>query len=139
MQSFFYHNDSTQLAVNGRLYTWYTAMDGEAGDTVQGICPDGWHLPSDNEWMEWWDRLGGAEDAGMAMLAGGSSGFDAVLSGGADANGNFVYAGEWAMYWGSTEASDERAYHYGVDADGTLDRFAASKGALIHVRCVKDG
>jgi len=43
------------------------------------------------------------------------------------------------MYWASTEANEERAYHYGVNAHGILDRFAASKGALIHVRCVRDG
>jgi uncharacterized protein (TIGR02145 family) len=39
----------------GRLYTWYAAMDGaesseEAPSGVQGICPSGWHLPSDMEW-----------------------------------------------------------------------------------------
>jgi len=41
----------------GPLYTWAAAMNGSsAGNSnpsgIQGICPDGWHLPSDNEWEE---------------------------------------------------------------------------------------
>jgi len=39
----------------GRLYDWPTVMNGDSSSTtspsnVQGICPDGWHLPSDEEW-----------------------------------------------------------------------------------------
>jgi uncharacterized protein (TIGR02145 family) len=48
----------------GVLYNWTAAMDGEASSTtnpsgVQGVCPTGWHLPSDAEWTELTDYLGG--------------------------------------------------------------------------------
>lgn len=52
-----YNDDSTSYAqIYGALYTWSAAMNGEPGsnDTpsgVQGICPTGWHLPSDAEWQ----------------------------------------------------------------------------------------
>lgn len=41
----------------GVLYNWVAAMNGEESSTanpsgVQGVCPDGWHLPSDEEWTE---------------------------------------------------------------------------------------
>ena len=50
----------------------------------------------------------------------------------------FTYAGQWAMFWSSTEANEERAYHHGVDSDGQEDRFVALKSARIHVRCARD-
>ena len=136
IRSFFFQDDSVRYGVNGRLYTWGVAMNGQAGDGVQGICPDGWHLPFDTEWMELFTFLGEDQDRGAALLPGESSGFDALLSGGADARGSYLYAGEWAMFWSSTEAGKDRAYHHGVDSAGTEDRFAALKGARIHVRCL---
>jgi uncharacterized protein (TIGR02145 family) len=44
-------------ATYGVLYNWTAAMNGaESSDAnpsgVQGICPDGWHLPSDAEWKQ---------------------------------------------------------------------------------------
>ena len=41
--------------VFGRFYTWNEATGGNAGSdgsAIQGICPDGWHIPSDDEWTE---------------------------------------------------------------------------------------
>ncbi len=52
-----YNNDATYAEPYGALYTWAAAMKGaETSDQnpsrVQGVCPEGWHLPSDAEWME---------------------------------------------------------------------------------------
>src|SRR5215469_10890371 len=50
------YNDSTQYCdLYGRLYDWTTAMAGVSSSSanpsgVLGICPVGWHLPSDAEW-----------------------------------------------------------------------------------------
>lgn len=58
----------------GRLYTWNTAMNGDSSSNtnpsgVKGICPLGWHLPSDAEWMELEKSLG------MTSEEANSSGF----------------------------------------------------------------
>ncbi len=53
---YFNYNDSLQYVNSfGRLYTWYAAMNGSSStnsspSNVQGVCPDGWHLPSISEW-----------------------------------------------------------------------------------------
>ena len=49
--------------VYGRLYSWEAVIQGERSSTtnpsgVQGVCPDGWHLPSDDEWKELEKHLG---------------------------------------------------------------------------------
>jgi len=52
-----YDNDPDWCDLYGGLYTWNTAMNGESSSSenpsgVQGICPTGWHVPSDAEWTE---------------------------------------------------------------------------------------
>jgi uncharacterized protein (TIGR02145 family) len=52
-----YADDIISKATYGALYTWAAAMNGSAGSAanpsgIQGVCPSGWHLPSDAEWTE---------------------------------------------------------------------------------------
>ena len=136
IESYFFQDDSLQYSGQGRLYTWGVAMNDQVGEEVQGICPENWHLPSDAEWMELFAFMGDADDRGKALLPGESTGFDAILSGGADFRGNYLYFGTVSMFWSSTEVSEDRAYHHGMDRDGEVHQFAAMKGARIHVRCV---
>ncbi len=53
----YYDNSSSNGDTYGALYTWAAAMNGTSSSNsnpsgVQGVCPDGWHLPSDEEWKE---------------------------------------------------------------------------------------
>ena len=66
------------FATYGVLYNWFAAMNTEESSStnpsrVQGICPIGWHLPSDMEWAELIDYLGDASVAGGKMK---ESGYD---------------------------------------------------------------
>lgn len=52
-----YDNSTTNCNLYGGLYNWTTIMNGaepsnENPSGVIGICPNGWHLPSDNEWVQ---------------------------------------------------------------------------------------
>lgn len=52
-----YNNNQINCELYGGLYTWHTVMNGQNSSSnnpsgVQGICPVGWHVPSDAEWME---------------------------------------------------------------------------------------
>ena len=52
----YYYPNKTYVADTvkkyGLLYNWYTAMNGSTAEKAQGICPQGWHIPSDGEWTE---------------------------------------------------------------------------------------
>ncbi len=37
---------------HGLLYTWAAAINGSTTEMNQGVCPTGWHIPSNNEWSE---------------------------------------------------------------------------------------
>lgn len=54
---FFYNNSSVNTALCGYLYNWASVMHGSASSNtnpsgVQGICPNGWHVPSSSEWNQ---------------------------------------------------------------------------------------
>ncbi len=154
------NGDSQNLETYGYLYNWPAAMNGaESSDAnpsgVQGICPLGWHLPSNAEWTQLVETLGDEANAG-AMLAGnasmwtagtltaseyfGTSSFNALPSG-------YYYPGDYGgfgsttSFWSTTEdiESNTRAYLRGVDNSGTsLSRSRGSKEYGFSVHCVKD-
>jgi hypothetical protein len=80
-----YISNPDSLKKYGRLYTWDVAMNGSKEEGTQGICPDGWHLPSDEEWKQLEMALGMTQaeadmvnvwrgsPAGTMMKAGGES------------------------------------------------------------------
>ncbi len=51
----------------GRLYSYDVTMNGNTADGSQGIAPDGWHIPSDADWQQLYNYLGGIDVAGEKM------------------------------------------------------------------------
>ena len=50
IEKYCFNNDPSQCTIYGGLYEWGEAMQYNALEGCQGICPIGWHIPSDNEW-----------------------------------------------------------------------------------------
>ncbi len=76
----------------GGLYQWNELMEYTTEEGTQGICPDGWHVPSDMEWFQMANYLDPTvtnpalqswqgTDIGTQLLEGGSSGFEALFNG----------------------------------------------------------
>ncbi len=151
------NGESGNLETYGYLYNWPAAMNSESSSEsnpsgVQGICPDGWHLPSNAEWTQLYQALGGETNAG-AMLSGnvslwsnptitesqyfGNSGFNALPAGYYESNdyGNF---GNKAFFWSTSEYDTESAYicYIGGEEVGNM---GYGESAGLSVRCVKDG
>jgi uncharacterized protein (TIGR02145 family) len=155
-----YNDDSNTYAQTyGALYNWPAAMNSAPSSNtnpseVQGVCPTGWHLPSDNEWKELTDYLGGIGVAGGKLKETGKthwispntgatneSGFTALPSGCRDQSGQFIYFSEYTAWWTTTESSTDNAWGRGVYyPDGTVYRMdeGGSKGIGVSVRCVND-
>ncbi len=146
------------IAEYGCLYNWWAAMNGETTSDanpsgVQGICPAGWHLPSDAEWTKLTSYLGGVNFAGGKMKeigtthwaspdteATNSSGFSA-LPGGFRRNttGSFVAIGDYGYWWSSKESSTNNAWYRRLFSTiRSVERNYYSKVYGFSVRCVKD-
>lgn len=140
----------------GALYTYAAAIgDNWARDKVdnQGVCPEGWHLPTDAEWTELTDYLGGNSVAGGKLKETGishwnkpnlgatnESGFSA-LSGGIRYNflGTFDSAGLSGHWWSATESSGSKAWScflYYKEAEAYRIYYFKADG--FSVRCVRD-
>jgi uncharacterized protein (TIGR02145 family) len=138
----------------GRLYNWSTAMNGAGSSSanpsnVKGVCPSGWHLPSNAEWTTLTDFVGGSSTAGTKLKAasgwniGGNGtddyGFSALPGGVGDSDGSFYSVGYDGRWWSATESSaysaDNRIMSYG-GAD--VYSYYNGKSYFYSVRCVQD-
>jgi uncharacterized protein (TIGR02145 family) len=149
-----YSNAPSNLSTYGRLYNWYAVND------ARGLCPTGWHVPTDGEWMELEMELGmtagqanatgwRGTDQGAQMKASfsdspfwngtNSSGFSALPGGFCyDVDGSFYYLGSVGYWWSSTPFGSSiwsrdlgsGSSDVGRGTDDVLDGFS--------VRCLKD-
>ena len=153
-----YENNEIVAAAssNGRLYNWY------AVNNPQGLCPSGWHVPSNQEWTELWNNVGAAS-TGVSTVLKSTSGWDdyetgfgpcPVLESGNGSNlfdfsalpsgyrygyfgGNFDDQGEGAYWWTATGGGSPPSWYIRSNPqygpNTTYDkRFGLS------VRCVMD-
>lgn len=95
----FCYNDRDENCIQyGGLYPNYVMEEYTKGERSRSICPDGWHLPSEPEWMILINSLGGIETAGNALKKSGIrkwSGPNAAL---ADSIAFNALAGGFAFY-----------------------------------------
>jgi uncharacterized protein (TIGR02145 family) len=69
----YYNNDRNSDKIYGKLYNWYAASD------TRGLAPKGWHIPSNDEWIELGNTLGGsAAAAGKIKTTGTLEGGDGL-------------------------------------------------------------
>ena len=164
--SWCYNNSADSCAKYGRLYTWAAAMDSAAqfstagkgcgygktcspSGTIRGVCPEGWHLPNDDEWNTLWTAVGGTSTAGTKLkstsgwYSGGngtdSYGFSVLPAGRRDYDGNYYGAGDDAYFWSSSEYNSYLAYYWDFyyDYDNVYHNYY-SKNYGFSVRCLRD-
>lgn len=146
-----YDNDDANVEIYGYLYDWETALD---------VCPTGWHLPSDAEWTELTDYLGGTgvADLGGPGFAGeklketgtthwispnsgatNESGFTALPGGYRNSIGYFEYIGSNGYWWSATEDYPDRAWNRSLSYHNSyVYRISINKFQGFSVRCLRD-
>jgi uncharacterized protein (TIGR02145 family) len=149
----------------GALYNWPAAMAGAAGSSanpsgVQGICPSGWHLPSDAEWKQLEMALGmtqaqadgtgwrGTDQGTQMKTTSGwynngngtnSSGFSGIPSGYRIIYGNFIENKVSSLLWSSTDYSANDAWFHALRYEEIkVNRQYTPKETGISVRCVRN-
>ena len=134
---------TSNYATYGVLYNWPAVM-------TEGICPSGWHIPSDEEFTELTDFLGGASVAGGKMKEAGydhwsspnegatnSSGWTG-LPGGFRVSGSFYGNGYSGGWWSASESGSyswDRILYYSYDA---VYRVNDGRDYGFSARCVRD-
>ncbi|WMN13100.1 FISUMP domain-containing protein [Marivirga salinae] len=141
----------------GVLYNWSAAMNGSESSSgnpsgTQGVCPEGWHLPSDSEWRQLKTYLGGSSVAGGKLKETGTThwkspntgatnetGFTALPGGFRVDYGMFLNVESVGYWWSAREDGGSTAWYHDIDYDETsVDRNLSYKEFGFCVRCVKD-
>ena len=144
-----YNNDPVNDGVYGKLYNHYAVMD------TRGLCPTGWHVPTDGEWTTLENHLGGWSVAGGALKSTATqltpggwnspntgatniSGFSAGPGGLRGDFGAFNYLG-FGGYWWSSSLIGPNAYLLGLGSnDGVVSRGNGYRTDGLSVRCLRD-
>ncbi len=140
-----YENNPDYDYEYGKLYNWYAA------DDKRNLAPDGWHIPSEEDWQILIDYLGGVEIAGGVLKdtriwdkpnlgATDDYGFSAVPLGIRHyEDGKDLANGRWSAFWSVTSKNDNEGFGILLDSN-TIDLSAGptNKNYGFSVRCVKD-
>ncbi len=151
-----YNNTASNDVTYGKLYNCYTATD------TRGLCPTGWHVPSDCDWMYLEGSLGlsvadqqiqgsirGSNEGGKLKAlsqwaspntgATNISGFGALPGGYRRSDGTFGLLGTYGYCWTSTEGSISNAWNREfVYNNSVVRRDIDSKRLGFSVRCIRD-
>ncbi len=187
IEKYCYSNNAANCLTDGGLYEWSEAMgfplicnlanfrfgSSNCGTTTtyrvatqhRGICPAGWHLPSDTEWYTlesyltdplqtcsatrnaaWYLTDGwGCNSAGTKLKVGGSTSFDGVLAGfrnsayNNDGGGEFNRRGSYGIFWLATGSHDKVAFDRALGSSKTTtNRYGDWAPSGLSIRCLKD-
>jgi uncharacterized protein (TIGR02145 family) len=148
-----YNDNEINADTYGYLYNWY------AIDLETGVCPEGWHVPTDDEWTILSDYLGGSDIAGGKLKectegscpeseywnspnegATNESGFTGLPGGcRGGGSGSYLYLGGSGFFWSSTEYNSNLAWFWVPYYDtSVIYRDYDYKGYGSSVRCVMD-
>lgn len=141
-----FNNDIANKDVYGALYNWYTV-------NTKKICPKGWHVPIDREWVTMISFLGDVNVAGDKLketginhwknsLNNATNEFDfTALPGGMrlDAGVFPIFGSSYAVWWSATENNPELAWNRGLFfSSRNVYRGCENKRSGFSVRCIKD-
>ena len=144
-----YNNENANNNIYGKLYNWYAVSDS------RGLCPSGWHVPSDNEWTTLTNYLGGQSIAGKKIKTTGTvfwqspnteasneSGFSALPGGFRSVDGSFNSIRINAFFWSATEndglAWYRNLYYYNSIVNRSNSTLGLVKSSGASVRCLRD-
>jgi uncharacterized protein (TIGR02145 family) len=163
IEKYCYENNSSNCNIYGGLYQWGEMMDYTNSNGTQGICPDGWHVPSTDDWCTLFTTLdpnstcnilgtsisnsvgGNLKETGVGLWqspntgANNISGFSAIPGGNRDDVGVFYGLGSFSQQWSSTESSSLRGVSTYLWYDRSDVREASfNKPSAYSIRCLKN-
>ena len=149
IDGYWYYDDNSDIDdVYGVLYNWY------AVDDDRGVCPENYHVPSDDEFTELTDYLGGESIAGGKMKEAGhehwniysdtisaeatnESGFTGLPAGYRDPTGIFIAFQSNTGYWSSVSAGSNNAWYRALhEHQSNAWRHSPDKHYGFSVRCI---
>ncbi len=141
----YYQNDPEKGKVYGKLYNWHAVMD------PRGLAPEGYHVPSKEEWTALIEAIGGEEGGGKLKEDGtehwsvpnegatNEAGFTALGTGIRNTRRDFIALTHYGYWWSTTEKDEETAWYMSLGFSyKETDMYYTNKKSGVAVRCIKD-
>jgi len=145
------YQEATANCTNfGGLYQWEELMQYSEADTVQGLCPPGWHVPTETDWQALITLFQDPAHAGTPLKLTGGGGFNGLLQGFV-VNPSFHKYGandtilNSSLFWTSTICSPGKVWAHGLNTvlseqtfTTSVSSYSSSAANAFSVRCVRD-
>ncbi len=134
-----YHNPASSIQHPASVYQWDEIMQYDVTPGLQGLCPPGWHIPTEADWNTLFTNYISNAFAASPLKYSGFSGFNALLYGARHLNKTWDYQGFATFFWSSTSHGTDKAWAHGMnDADPSVSLYPALRSNAFSVRCLKD-
>jgi uncharacterized protein (TIGR02145 family) len=121
------------------FYQWDELMLYDDTQGLQGLCPPGWHVPTEGDWNILFANWAGNGFAGAPLKYSGYSRFNALLTGANHINVQWDFQNFAVFFWSSTAHGPYKAWAHGMnDYDPSVSLYPSLRSNAFSVRCLKD-
>jgi len=139
VEKYCYNDLPANCTQYGALYQWDELMRYEEAEEDQGLCPPGWHVPSETDWNQLFAVYQGNAFAGSPLLYTGYSGFNVLLAGVEFFNQSHRFADFASIMWSSTAHGSFKAWSHGLNEyNYSVSYYPSYRSNAFSVRCVRD-
>jgi uncharacterized protein (TIGR02145 family) len=139
VEKYCYNENPGNCSSSGGLYQWDELMGYGNSAASQGLCPPGWHIPTEAEWNTLFNFYISHGFAGSPLKYTGYSGFNALLNGVRFKNTSWNFNNFATLFWSSSSHGPYKAWSHGMnDYNASVSFIPASRSNAFSVRCIKD-
>jgi uncharacterized protein (TIGR02145 family) len=138
-EKYCYNELTANCEQRGANYQWDELLRYDDTPGLQGLCPPGWHVPTEAEWNTLFANWTNNAFAGAPLKYSGYSGFNALLSGVRHLNVQWDYQNVATFFWSSTSNGPMKAWSHGLnDYNYSVSCYSSFRTNAYSVRCLKD-
>ncbi|MDD4604284.1 MAG: FISUMP domain-containing protein, partial [Bacteroidales bacterium] len=138
-EKYCYNDNPLNCTNNGGLYQWDEMMKYDDTPAGQGLCPPGWHVPTENDWTTLFNFYLGKAFAGKPLQDSIITGFKALTSGVFYLNSSWSFNGFATLFWSSTPWNATKGISHGLNVyDYSVSMYPSSRANAFPVRCLCD-
>ena len=138
-EKYCYNGTVSNCSQYGGLYQWDELMKFDDIPAGQGLCPPGWHVPTETDWATLINYYQGNGRAGRPLQDTIINGFKALRSGVFYLNSSWSFLDFATILWSSTSLGQSKAISHGMNLyNFSVSLYPASRGNAFGVRCLRD-
>jgi uncharacterized protein (TIGR02145 family) len=139
VEKYCYSDIAANCPNQGGFYQWDEMMRYQDTPALQGVCPPGWHVPSEADWSTLFNFYTSNGFAGSPLKYSGFSGFNALLYGTRFDNSNYYLPTFATFLWSSTSHGINKAWAHAMnDPDPSVSSYPGNRSNAFNVRCIKN-